>query len=375
MKVNAQRVVIGTLILLGVGGAVWHFAADKTVPAVSQPTVRTNQAGAADFIKTGHSMQSSASQPVLRFNTLQEYETVSRYGRLPNSLTGTNASWNVAANTNGRLILSTDLAALFEFFLSAHTEEGLATSVGRIEEYLRGQLPEAAASEALDILRAYLAYKQGLTRFEPAQDRAFTGNTKDDQASTVADVKAAMNQRAAARRHYLGAEVANVFFKDDEAYDAYTIKRLEADTNTALSPADKESLIMQAEQLLPLDQRTRVQHERKEAALNQHIAALRANGGSEEVIRNLRTELYGPQEANRLAVVDQEQAAWTVRLQNYRDARERVLRQTTLSADAKALSLQELEKSRFSPEELSEVRILESIRTQNVQNGKPAQPG
>ncbi|MES2947463.1 MAG: lipase secretion chaperone [Pseudomonadota bacterium] len=375
MNANAKRVCMGALILFGVGGALWHFTADKPTSAARTSARWASAPTGGDFAKTGHSMQSSSNERVLRFRTLKEYEAVSKYGRLPNSLTGVNVNWNIASNTNGKLILTADLAALFEFFLSAHTEEGLATSLGRIEEYLRGLLPDTAASEALDILRAYLAYKQGLTRFEPPKDRVFTGDQNADLISTVADVKAAMNQRMAARRQYLGTEAAEVFFKADEAYDAYTIKRLEADTNTSLSAAERESLVAQAEQLLPEEKRIRVQQERKEAALNQRIAALQAQGGNEEEVRNLRTELYGAQEANRLAVVDQDQAAWMQRLQNYRDTKDNVLRQTALGADAKALAIDRLEQSRFNPEELREVKVLESIRTQKAQNGKPAQPG
>ncbi len=373
MKTNAQRAFVGALALLGGCAALWHFTTEQAAPAGQQPMARTSTAVANDFIKTGHTLQPPAGHRVLRFSTLQEYEAVSQYGRLPDSLTGSSVNWNVAANAKGKLILSADLAALFEFFLSAHTEEGLAISLGRIEEYLRSQLPEAAAAEALNILRGYLAYKQGLTRFEASTDRA--GNSQDAQMATVADVKAAMARRSAARRQHLGAEVADVFFKEDEAYDAYTVQRLEANANTSLSAADKEAAIVRAEQLLPPDKRARAQQERKEADLNQRIATLQAQGGNADAIRALRTELYGAPEAQRLAVVDQEQAAWTQRLQNYRSAKDSIQNQAGLSADAKALTVEELEKSRFSPEELKEVRILESIRTQNAQGAKPAQPG
>lgn len=373
MKTNAQRAFIGTLAVLGGCAALWHFAGAQPEPSADRQTARSATAVANDFIQTGHTLKPQGVQPVLRFGSLQEYEAVSRFGRLPASLSGASANWNVAANAQGKLILTADLAALFEFFLSAHTEEGLATSLGRIEEYLRSQLPEAAAAEAMNILRGYLAYKQGLTRFEPSTDRA--SNAQDAQMATVADVKAAMARRSAARRQHLGAEVADVFFKNDEAYDSYTVQRLEAQANTTLSAADREAAILAAEQLLPPDKRARVQQERKEAELNLRIAALQAQGGNADTILKLRTELYGAQEAQRLAVVDQEQAAWVARLQNYRAAVASIQNQAGLSADAKAMSIDELGKARFSAEELREVRILEGIRTQSSEGSKPAQPG
>lgn len=373
MKTNAQRAFVGALVLLGGCAALWFTTAEQPEPTPHRPTARSATAVANDFIRSGHTQQPQGGHRILRFSTLQEYEAVSQYGRLPRSLTGANVNWNVAADAKGKLILSADLAALFEFFLSAHTEEGLATALGRIEEYLRSQLPEAAAAEALNILRGYLAYKQGLTRFEPSTDRA--GNAQDAQMATVADVKAAMERRSAARRQHLGAEVADAFFKDDEAYDSYTVLRLQAQANTGLSAADKEAAILAAEQLLPPDKRARVQQERKEAELNQRIATLQAQGGNADAIRALRTELYGAQEAQRLAAADQEQAAWAARLQSYRSAKDGIQNQAGLSPDAKALSVEALEQSRFSPDELKEVRILESIRTQNAQGAKPAQPG
>ena len=376
MHAKARRLGMGALLVLGAGAAFWHFGA-----ASPEPTQHTKAIGSAApahtfFAQTGYGDSAAAGAPVHGFRTLAEYEAVSRYGRLPNSLTGLHVTWNIAADANGKLVVTRDLAALFEFFLSAHTEEGMEKSQGRIQEYLRGLLPEAAAGEALHIMRAYLAYKQGLQRFEPSSDAAAMGGAgRADQMATLGDIKAAMNQRAAARRQFLGSHVADIFFKEDEAYDAYTLQLLEAQANPSLSAANKESMIAQAEQLLPPDQRARVQQERKEATLNQRIEALRAQGGNEEAIRSLRTELVGAQEAQRLATVDQEHAAWMQRLHAYRNAKDGVLRQSSLSAEAKALMIDELERTQFTAEELREVQILESIRAQNGQAGRAAQSG
>lgn len=375
MHANARRLGWGAL-LLGVGAALWHFSASSPAPTAHTAAQEPATAANTYFTKTGYGDSAAASLPALRFRTLAEYEAVSRYGRLPNSLTGLSVNWDIAANANGKLVVTRDLAALFEFFLSSHTEEGLDTSLGRIEEYLRGLLPPSAAAEALDILRAYVAYKQGLKRFEPSNEGSMSGKGGGaDLTATVADIKAAMHQRAAARRQFLGSDVADAFFKDDEAYDAYTIGRLEAQVNPSLSAADRESLTAQAEQLLPPDQRTRAQQARKEAALNQRIEALRAQGGNEEAIRSLRTELYGAKEAQRLETVDQDHAAWMQRLQNYRNAKDGVLRQSALSAEAKALMISDMERAQFTAEELREVKILESIRAESSAAGKAARSG
>lgn len=360
---------VGALFCLVVGGAVWFLTADDHPPPVQKSVQGANTAASANAIWTQQPLAPAATVQPLRFTTWEEYEARSKYGRLPGSLTGINVNWNIAANADGKLVLSADLAALFEFFLSTHTEEGLATSLGRIEEYLRGLLPDTAATEALDILQAYLEYKKGLTRYATPKNRVFTGDPKTDLITTIADVKNALAQRIQARRAYLGTEVADVLFKDDEAYDLYTIRRLEIDTNASLSSVDKEALLTQAEQQLPTATRTQIQQERKTAALNQRIEELRAQGGHEETIRKLRTELYGAQEANRLAVVDSEQAAWMLRLQKFREAKDGVLRQTALTAEAKALSIKEIERASFNPEERMEVEILESVRAQNAKSG------
>lgn len=366
-----KQVWVGTLSCLMAAAAVWFLTADEQVPPVQKPERWANAPTGAASSLTQLPPAPSSTEHRIRFKTWAEYEAMSKYGKLPDSLTGTNVNWNITANADGKLVLSADLAALFEFFLSTHTEEGLATSLGRIEEYLKGLLPDAAATEALDIFQAYLEYKKGLTRYATPKDRVFTGDPKADLITTIADVKNALTQRINARREYLGTEVANVLFKDDEAYDLYTIRRLEIDANTSLSPTNKESALIQAEQQLPAATRAQVQKERKEAALNQRIEELRAQGGNEETIRSLRTELHGAQEANRLAIVDSEQAAWMLRLQKFREAKDSVLRQTALTAEAKAWSIQEIERASFSPQERMEVEILESIRAQNVKSGQP----
>ena len=53
------------------------------------------------------------------------------------------------------------------------------------------------------------------------------------------------------------------------------------------------------------------------------------------------------------------------RLQAYRNAKDGVLRQSSLTAEAKALMIDELERTQFTAEELREVQILESIRAQS----------
>lgn len=363
-----KLVWIGALSCLVVGGAIWFLTADSHAPPVQKSAQGVYTPVGANATWTQQHFAPSPTDHPIRFKTLTEYEALSKYGRLPGSLTGINVNWNIAANADGKLILSTDLAALFEFFLSTHTEEGLATSLGRIEEYLKGLLPETAATEALDILQAYLEYKKGLTRYETPKDRVFTGDPKADLIASIADVKSALNQRIKARREYLGAQVANALFEDDEAYDVYTIRRLEIDSDASLSSTDKEALLTQAEQYLPSEKRSRIQQERKEATLNKRIEELRAQGGNEETIRNLRTELYGTQEASRLAAVDSQQAAWMQRLQKFREAKDGVLRQTVLTTDAKALSIEEIERASFTPEERMEVQILESIRAQNAKS-------
>ena len=71
----------------------------------------------------------------------------------------------------------------------------------------------------------------------------------------------------------------------------------------------------------------------------------------------------------------QDIAAWMQRLQAYRNAKDGVLRQSSLTAEAKALMIDELERTQFTAEELREVQILESIRAQNGQAGRAAQSG
>lgn len=358
---RAKLVIAGTLTCLLGGGAIWLFGSADTQAASVKLASFKPPAPPAPALAASAPVSARPGQGVGRFSSLEAYEKVSKYGKLPESLRGIDVNWAIAAN--GKLVVSNDLRALFEFFLSTQSEEGTAVSIGRIEEYLQALLPGAAASEAQDILRAYIDYKKTLTRFEPPKGRVYTGDQKLDLIATIADVKQALNGRIQARRNFLGSEVADALFAEDEAYDLYTIRRLEIEQNGAWSEADKEALLAQAEAQLPEARRKRIQSERKEATLNQRIETLRAQGGNEEQIFAWRAELYGADEATRLALVDREQAAWMQRLQAYRAAKDSVLRLAGLSPQAKQQRIDELERSSFNAQELMEVRILESIRT------------
>ena len=359
---RARLVIAGSVVCLLVGGAIWLAGSADTQAAPLQvarllaPSPRMQASAAPTPVSTAPDRGSG------RVLSLEDYEKTSKYGKLPESLRGIQVNWNVGVDANGKLVVSRDLGALFEFFLSTQSEEGTAVSIGRIEEYLQALLPGDAAGEALDILRAYVDYKKTLTRFEPPKGRVYTGDQKLDLITTIADVKSALNARIQARRNYLGTEVASALFAADEAHDLYTIRRLEIEQNDALAAADKEALLVQAEAQLPEERRNRIQRERKEAALNQRIEALRAQGGNDAQVFALRAELLGAEEATRLAQADREHAAWMQRLQQYRAAKDSVLRLAGLTAEAKRQRIDELERHTFTAEELMEVHILESIR-------------
>lgn len=359
---RARLVLVGTVSCLLVGSAIWLAGSADTQAApvkgasLSAPVPSARPSALATPPTAGPSLGGG------RVLTLDDYEKTSKYGRLPESLRGIQVNWNVGTDAHGKLVVSEDLGALFEFFLSTQSEEGTVVSIGRIEEYLQALLPGAAAGEALDILRAYIDYKKTLTRFEPPKDRVYTGDPKLDLITTIGDVKHALNARIQARRDYLGSEVASALFAADEAYDLYTLRRLEIEQNDALTAADKEALLTQAQAQLPEERRNRIQRERQEATLNQRIESLRAQGGSDEQIFAVRAEVLGADEATRLAVIDREHAAWMRRLQQYRAAKDSVLRLAGLTVEAKRQRIDELERASFNAEELMEVRILESIR-------------
>ncbi len=311
--------------------------------------------------KKGFHFQKADESPVkkitkiYKINSLEEYDNISKYGPLPDCLQGTLFIINLSVDKNGDLIISEDIRHLIEYFLTAQLEENRDTVIGRIEEFFNLTLPPDAAMEAYDILHSYLAYKKALTGFDT---EAYDG---EDNSSLIGGLKIAAAKRFDARRKYLGEEVVEAFFAREEAYDSFTLKRMEIENDDSLDFKKKATLLEEEEEFLPESMKERRQKWRDEQVLRVEIEQLKAAGDNSDKIFKLRSDLYGEKGALALANIDKKRDELKSRFKEYSFDKQKILNSKDITDEEKELNIDEIKRSYFSSKEIIKIGIWESI--------------
>jgi len=171
----------------------------------------------------------------------------SQYGNLPTSLQGAEVPGHIQNDNKGNLRINRGVREMFDFFLAGISDESRDIALGRIKEYGRHKLDKDAALQADQILADYVAYKDYLAQ-QQHDNQIPTPNTADDQQAVVKTLREVMSSQMEARRRFMGSGVANAFFADDEAYDQYSLRKLEINADPHLSLQDKKDEINKLEE-------------------------------------------------------------------------------------------------------------------------------
>lgn len=360
MKKNIFIVCLTVFVLVGAFAVTQYvlYNSFKTPIADTKEHRRKTQSKAEEIASSNmkNVRQPSKTGKLIRFDSLEDYENVSKYGKLPSSLAGTNIDGKIEVDGNGKLILSQTIRSLFEYFMSVMNEEGQETTFGRIEEYILLTLPPEAAREALSIFYSYVEYKKSLVKFNPEVDH------NQDKTRFIADLKKAIYERMAKRSEHMAPDVVDVFFEDEEAYDIFTIGRLEIDGDPKLSSQEKQAKLEELEEQLSAKLREKRSKLREQKILEKEIAAMKIQGGNEQEIYQLRREAYGKDAADRFLSLDNKRNDLNNRLKEYQSVKNTILASPGISDDDKLSQIEELEQNTFTEQELIEVKILERIK-------------
>lgn len=277
--------------------------------------------------------------------------------RLPRSLRDTEVDGELEADSNGLLRITRGVRNLFDYFLSAQGEEPLETILQRLRAYIRQQLPLAAATEAERLLDNYMAYKKGLAQL---QDIPSPGSGPVDTAA----VRRRLQQVEALRAQYLSPTVIAAFYGDEDAYDRYTLARLDILQNPKLTPQERAQQLSSAEEQLPAALRESINVIARVQDLDALTQDWRKRGGSTAELRQIREQLVGPDATGRLEALDQQRAAWDQRMSAWYSERAALLGNRSLGEQDRQAQLDMLRAQRFTAEERQRVESLEQLHDQ-----------
>lgn len=244
-----------------------------------------------------------------------------------------------------------ELRRMFDYFLSGLGEQNLSAITERIDREIQTQLPATQAQAAQALLRKYLSYKEALV----ALDKNPAG-----QGQGVGAIRNRFEGMLALRSRFFTPREDEGMFGFDDAYDRDAIARLEVQQNTALSGDQKRERMTVLDAALPAAVKAEREAPRQIINLEDQVAALRAQGGTDAQVFSLRAKTFGPDAAQRLAMVDQEENAWKSRIADYQQARQRVLQTNANNTSERDAALAQLQQARFTPAEIPRLAAYEN---------------
>lgn len=331
-----KRGLIALPLLALVLFIAWRTLAPTDDAVTSARTVAHNAASeAAPWLNTGNT-------PVPAFTTGLE--------SLPASLQGTEVDGELPLDKQGRLIVTRGVRNVFDYFLTLNGEEDLSVIVARIRAYLHNKLHEPALAQANRLLDSYLAYLNAA--------RQVNG------PASIQDTNAVRQQQAllsSLRLQFFSAAEKDAFFADEEAYDNYTLQRMDILHNKTLSAAERQKQLAAAEQQLPAGLREQVRIQRQYQDLTEQTNAWQQRGGSDAELHQIRETIVGTAATDRLEKLDHERREWTTRMDSWLSARDAVLHNPALSPTDRTQQLVDLRRQYFSDTEQVRVEALERM--------------
>lgn len=348
---------VGALVLLLVVAMAWLVARSGS------PDALPAEAGLSSMTQSGQEAASAVKPQQEAAVTAQQFqhyaELGAKLGAVPSSLAGTHVDGHVQADSAGRLIMAVGIKQMFDYYLSAFGEESLDNIKGRIAFYLKQHLPASAANEGWALFDRYMEYRQALSTLPAAGDSA-------------ASLQQALTARAQLRSSWLGEAASQAFFGPEEAYDNYTISRMQVEQDKSLSAAAKQQRLDQLKASLPpaVSDMIKATMAPTDAAIK--VAAMRQQGASEADIQAYRVSQFGAEAAARFKALDAQRAAWNTRYDDYRQQRQAIVT-AGLDTDDQTQQITALRERLFEAGEQKRVAALDDIKNNIKSTAKSAQ--
>jgi len=279
----------------------------------------------------------------------------SSFGPLPKSLKNTYIPLHFEITEDGQLVVTRSIRSLIEYFLSANSQESIATITGRIRELMDSALQEPARSQAKQVLKQYIEYKQALIQIE--QHLA----DEQSQSGKQGDYQQALQYRTQAREKYLSRAVYDAFFAKDDSRDNYTAGLLALKKDPLLTDEERFQQTLLLEQSLPLEEQAikKAQHQRE--SLQVDVMKARESGAGDADIFQMRAQVYDQETAERFAKSDQKQAKWNERFAHYRQQRQQIMAGVGMTDEDKESQIRTLKTELFNANEQRRLSTLDRL--------------
>ena len=259
---------------------------------------------------------------------------------------GTDPDGEIHLDSAGHVIPDLALRQRFDYLLSARGALDLAQIGQRLETTAQAQhLSRAQTAELRRLYETYIDYLG-----------AMAGIKAD--STDLPGLQRLYEQRHALRRDRLGFVAAEGYFGASEAEDRYVLAKLAITQDRTLSARQREQRLAVARALAPPALRDADDRADALATLSAGTERLRRDGGDAAQLQALRERTVGPEAAARLQAVDQDDAAWSQRVQAFEAARRGIESNAGLDAEDRRRQVEALIARDFSGPEIVRLRAV-----------------
>lgn len=310
-KKTASTLASFALVGVVAAAALWYFIAPAGAPrSRSQPATR---AAAAVALARAAPLGPASFAPAL-----------------PASLEGTTPP-RLTVDAHGHLRKARAVRDFFDYFLTAQHELRDEALDALVRKQIASQLDATAAQrEALDAWQRYGAYRRALVDLAPLSAPSPAGGLDLDA------LQSSLDQHVSLAARTLGADWSEAFFGPDWQRSRYTIERLRIARDPALTDAQKAARLRALDESMPPEARASLAGGERARATVDTVAQLEAQGGTIDALRARAMQALGPQAAERIVKMQQDDDAWRAKYADYAAQRARIDEMGLASAEREA---------------------------------------
>lgn len=339
MSLRARPWLLGALLVAGIlSSAVWlhfHQAAPVNSPTsrAAQPAASVSAVAAIAVPPTsaGHAHAAPAM-------ATPDVKRVLRSG----SLRGSQPDGLLAWTGDGRLIANRELRRLLDYYLSSIGELDADAIRVLLGTQLGAQYSPIQVAQVMVIFDRYRDYQLVLMHDSP-----------------IANLSAQLTQLHELRLRYLGAEIADAFFRDDENYAAYTLAQRDLKTDPHLTAEQRAARLAELDTTLPESLRDERRLAQTPMLIDTQEAQLDAAHADANTRHDARAAQWGELAAQRLDTLDGQRADWQSRLIAYKNWRDAINANTALSETQRRAAIDDLLARSFQDTERVRIQSLE----------------
>lgn len=348
MQKNRQTltiILLSVLLLIILVVLIWWLKPNSPTPIASKSPDASGQSAQVSSAGTdidGDTRSQVQATANTTFDTGLEY--------LPRSLQDTDVDGEIIIDDNKQLVVTEGLRRLFDYFLSALGEENESTINARVEAYIRHHTPEPAASQAIEIYHQYVGYLKALGSIQDKYGNLQLQATQNGEMdlNLVAQRRQDIEQL---RKQFFDTKTIEAFFGSEDAYDDYSIAMMKIMQDDTLTEAQKQAAREDYISRLPDGViKQNVQQQANFGLLMERTKTLKSQGATKEQLFAMRRELVGEAAAQRLANVDEEDANFDARFNQYQAQRQAFIKQAGSESAAQG-QIKQLENQLFNEAE------------------------